>query len=200
MLAAQALLLSIGLMVQTPGSSIEEMLKSKEACAILSERFEGNPPKERIRYSLDRVLQACDMPTTEENRLRAGSVLILFRKEEGAREMHFLEYLGRNVKPGSKLTFPEAAGLFLAAYKIDYPNGSPPDRPAGTPARVPRKEVEEKPVDPRKRAADKLRLAQSLEKQNKPQGALSLYNDIVKLFPDSPEAAIARKRIKVLNP
>jgi hypothetical protein len=52
----------------------------------------------------------------------------------------------------------------------------------------------------RTRASTLLRSAQSLEKAGKTPGALSMYRDIVKRYPKTPEAEKAASRVKALDP
>jgi hypothetical protein len=114
---------------QTPAASalppsILAELKSREACDILSDLFLDHLPKEEIRRLMDPVLTAYKTPATEENRLRAGSVLIDFRKRNGVSEVDFLAYMSRSATPGPGLSFPQAAALFMVAYELDYPTPS----------------------------------------------------------------------------
>src|SRR4051812_34315874 len=49
MIVAQAVLLSLAVIAQAeppgPSAAVQELLRSKEACTILSEVFEGHPPR-----------------------------------------------------------------------------------------------------------------------------------------------------------
>jgi hypothetical protein len=56
-----------------------------------------------------------------------------------------------------------------------------------------------KPVDPAARAATALRSAQSLERAGKIPGALTLYRQIVRDYPGTPQAGEAAGRIKALG-
>jgi hypothetical protein len=56
-----------------------------------------------------------------------------------------------------------------------------------------------KPIDRSVRAATTLRSAQNLEKAKKIPGALGLYRQIVKDYPETPEAKVAAERIKTLG-
>ena len=54
------------------------------------------------------------------------------------------------------------------------------------------------PCDQERLAASTLKLAQSLEKMNKPEGALVFYREIVRDEPDTAAARIAAARIEAL--
>jgi hypothetical protein len=56
-----------------------------------------------------------------------------------------------------------------------------------------------KPIDPSTRATTLLRSAQSLEVARKNAGALTLYRQLVKDYPSTPQAAAASERIKALG-
>ncbi|QDV34051.1 hypothetical protein [Tautonia plasticadhaerens] len=95
---------------------------SPTAVGVLSGRFAGNPPSDRIELAMTPVLAAYDLPEDEEHRLRVGSVLIALREESGIPEILLLEYMGRHPFPG--VTFAEAAALAAVAYKVDHPGAS----------------------------------------------------------------------------
>ena len=53
-------------------------------------------------------------------------------------------------------------------------------------------------MDQERLAASRLKMAQSLEKMNKPEGALVFYREIVRDVPDTAAARIAAARIEAL--
>ena len=73
--------------------------------------FKGSYSHTQIKERLDKALQLYDLPKTNENYSRAGSVLVVLRKECGHREMDILSYMIRSHVPGVKMDFPSAAGL-----------------------------------------------------------------------------------------
>lgn len=87
------------------------------------------------------------------------------------------------------------------------PPASPPPVPRGT--RLTRAEAVEQaeqerieamaPADQERRAASRLKLAESLEKMGKPQGALEFYREIIRDEPDTEAARIAAERFKALG-
>jgi hypothetical protein len=51
------------------------------------------------------------MPVTQENYSRAGSTLVVLRKETGVTEISILRYMVKSHVPGIKISFPDAAAL-----------------------------------------------------------------------------------------
>jgi hypothetical protein len=74
-------------------------------------------------------------------------------------------------------------------------SSSPPTRKPTTPART----VAKPRADQERLAASRLKMAQSLEKMDKPQGALVFYREIVQDEPDTVAARTAAARIKALT-
>ena len=80
--------------------------------------FQGGYTKQQIKAIMDKALQTYGVPIKEENYSRAGSTLIVLRKEYGTNEMDILDYMIRSYVPSVKMQFPEAAAVsaaFLAA-------------------------------------------------------------------------------------
>jgi predicted O-methyltransferase YrrM len=80
--------------------------------------FKGNYSKAQIKERLDKAMKLYNVPLTNEYYSRAGSVLVVLRKEIGPSEMAILSYMIRSHVPGVAIEFPGAAGLsasFLAA-------------------------------------------------------------------------------------
>lgn len=80
--------------------------------------FEGGHRKHKIKSRLEEAMRLYQLPVTEENRSRAGSVLVALRKRSGNQEMDILSYMIRSHVSGVQLSFSEAAAFsdaFLAA-------------------------------------------------------------------------------------
>jgi len=71
-----------------------------------------------VKQRLDKAMKLYKLRLTKENYSRAGSVLVVLRREIGPSEMAILSYMIRSHVPGFVINFPEAAALsasFLAA-------------------------------------------------------------------------------------
>ena len=80
--------------------------------------FNGSYSRTQIKERLDKAMELYDLPRTKQNYSRAGSALVVLRKETGQKEMDILGYMIRSHVPGVKMDFPSAAALaasFLAA-------------------------------------------------------------------------------------
>ena len=80
--------------------------------------FEDNYSKSQIKERLDNAMELYNLPRTKENYSRAGSVLVVLRKEYGHSEMEILSYMIRSQVPGMKIDFPSGAAIaatFLSA-------------------------------------------------------------------------------------
>lgn len=66
---------------EPPDDPIEQMVLA----------FQGSPTETEIREALENAMNATDLPLTDENYSRAGSVVVSFRKEYGIKEMEILE-------------------------------------------------------------------------------------------------------------
>jgi hypothetical protein len=79
---------------------------------------------------------------------------------------------------------------------LPRPPASPPPAPRGT--ALTRAEAVA-PAKQERIAASRLKVAESLEKMDKPQGALVFYREIIRDEPDTDAARIARERINALG-
>lgn len=57
--------------------------------------FSGNPPVSSIQPTLDVAMRLYGLPITETNYERAGSVLVVMRRESGFPEMEILDHMIR---------------------------------------------------------------------------------------------------------
>jgi hypothetical protein len=73
--------------------------------------FVGKPTRREIKSQLDIALRLYGMQPTEENYSRAGSALVVLRKQNGTPEMAILNYMIRSHVEGVNLSFPEAAAI-----------------------------------------------------------------------------------------
>ena len=87
-----------------------------EALAQMEAVFEGNPSRDNIQADLDKALMLYELRANEENYSRAGSALVVLRKEFGVPEMQMLRYAIRLQldTPGVNLDLPDALGLAAA--------------------------------------------------------------------------------------
>ena len=77
--------------------------------------FVGNPHKSEIKSQLEMAMELYNLPITEENYSRAGSVLVTMRKELGVKEMDILRYMIKSHIPEVSLSFPDAAAISAVA-------------------------------------------------------------------------------------
>lgn len=80
--------------------------------------FVGGYSVRQIEARLERAMALYGLANTEDNRSRAGSVLVALRREYGPSEMEILDYMIRSHVPGVNVSFPEGAALsvtFLVA-------------------------------------------------------------------------------------
>ena len=76
--------------------------------------FVGEYSKAAIKRHLDRIMRIYNVPITEENYSRVGSVLVVMRKDTGVPEMRILRCMeGANV--GAQVELPQVAALCATA-------------------------------------------------------------------------------------
>lgn len=101
---------------QQPGSAVSAVAKmgnlATDPFAQMSFTFEGNPPAERIKEKVDKVLSAYGMETNDRNRSEAGRTLVALRKQHGHSEMDILEKMMSAPANGEK--FEDAAARIAA--------------------------------------------------------------------------------------
>lgn len=73
--------------------------------------FVGDYDQREIKQRLDTAMSFYGLEITEENYLRAASVLVALRKEYGPSEMEILDYMIRSYVPGVAMSFPDMAAL-----------------------------------------------------------------------------------------
>ena len=86
--------------------------------------FQGDYSRAAIAARIDQVMDAYDVPRTDENYARSVADLVALRKELGVPEMEILESMTR-LAPGGPIDFSEAArqaAILLAAER--RPQGS----------------------------------------------------------------------------
>ena len=109
--------------------------------------------------------------------------------------------------PAEPTVIADAKGSSESRGSLLRPPASPPPAPRGTAltraeavARGEQERIEAMaPAEQERRAASRLKLAESLEKMDKPQGALGFYREIIRDEPDTEAARIAAERIKALG-
>ncbi len=82
-----------------------------DALGMMEVAFVGNHSRSEIKRTLDEAMNLFGLPVTEINYRRAGSVLVVLRKEAGPSEMHILSHMIRSHVPGVNLNFSDAAAL-----------------------------------------------------------------------------------------
>lgn len=110
-------ILLLGLISAVPNSLAQSSSVSSDPLAQMEVVFKGNFSKAQIKAFMDTAMKLYNLPITNENYSRAGSVLVTLRKEVGPSEMDILSYMIRSFVPGVAINFPEAAALsasFLA--------------------------------------------------------------------------------------
>ena len=73
--------------------------------------FEGNYARSQIQQRVDEAMKLYNVPKTDENYSRVGSVLVALRKETGQHEMDILDYMIKSYVPGVTMSFPDAAAI-----------------------------------------------------------------------------------------
>jgi hypothetical protein len=79
--------------------------------------FVGGYSASQIKSRIEHAMDLYGLPITEDNRSRAGSVLVALRKEFGPAEMDILDYMIRSHVDGVAVSFADMAGIsvvFLA--------------------------------------------------------------------------------------
>jgi hypothetical protein len=96
---------------RAPASEIQEMSPISQAAVA----FKGGHSASAIKSKLDEALPLYGLVRTDENYSRAGSALVVLRKEYGVEEMRILDHMIRSHVPGVSFSFPDAAGISVAA-------------------------------------------------------------------------------------
>lgn len=73
--------------------------------------FEGNYTRLQIKQRVEEAMDLYNVPKTQENYSRVGSVLVVLRKETGQREMDIIDYMIRSHVPDVVISFPDAAAI-----------------------------------------------------------------------------------------
>ena len=79
--------------------------------------FIDNPSKADIKKLLDTAMKLYKLPINEENYSRAGSVLVVMRKQNGVSEMSILRYMIKSHVQGMDISFPDAAAISVTFLK-----------------------------------------------------------------------------------
>lgn len=79
--------------------------------------FEGSWSRSQIQTRLDLALRLYGREITDENRSRAGSVLVVMRQQYGVPEMAILEHMICSHVGDMKISFPDMAALSTVSVK-----------------------------------------------------------------------------------
>ena len=93
-------------------------IRNMTALQQMTIAFDGNYSEKDIKDKITEAMVLYNMPITEENYSRAGSVLVALRQQEGIEEMLILDYMiNKLYAPDINLTFPGAAALSVTILK-----------------------------------------------------------------------------------
>lgn len=92
-------------------SSTPSQIADKDHYKVIHMAFDGFPDKEDIQPMLEAVMKRYNIPTTNDNILKVGNILVVLRKESnvGVTEMEILKHIYQ--KGSSAITLPEQAGI-----------------------------------------------------------------------------------------
>ena len=90
----------------------------KDALGMMEVVFKGNYSRLQIKTSLDTAMRLYTMPITEENYNKAGSVLVVLRKDTGIYEMKILNHMIRSYVADVNVTFAEVAALSVTFLEM----------------------------------------------------------------------------------
>lgn len=95
----------------TSSSSSSSIVAEKDPYEIMNVAFVGNPKISEIKPLMESVMDNYNLPQTNENKLKVGSMLVALRKSNtvGVTEMDILKHIYRY--GSNKLTLPEQAGI-----------------------------------------------------------------------------------------
>lgn len=93
-------------------------LDAMTALELMSNAFEGQPSESEIESPLLDAMNCFELADTEENRKRAGNVLVAMRLDYEVDEMDIIDEMNR-MDCRTNLTFGEAAGLAAFALSIE---------------------------------------------------------------------------------
>ncbi len=80
--------------------------------------FDGGYSEKEIKDKITEAMVLYNMPITEEDYSRAGSVLVALKQQEKIEEMLILDYMiNKLYTPNINLTFPGAAALSVTILK-----------------------------------------------------------------------------------
>lgn len=103
----QAPVASSGAAAKVPPDPLDQMVLA----------FKGGYTRSQIKARLDQAMQLYGLPLTSEHYSRAGSSLVVMRKESGFSEMEILDYMIRSHVPGVAIEFPQMAAWAATALE-----------------------------------------------------------------------------------
>lgn len=92
-----------------------ERVDSSDALDQMVVAFEGSWSRPEIENRLAKAMQLYDLPVTEENRSRAGSALVVMRRENGVTEMEILEHMICSHVDGVDVSFSDMTAISAIA-------------------------------------------------------------------------------------
>ena len=92
----------VAILLTITGCSEKEPASAMDRLLLV---FQGGHSKQQIQSKLDQAFRLYDVPITEENYYRYGSILVSLRRnvDSGATEMEILDYATRAYTPEVKL-------------------------------------------------------------------------------------------------
>lgn len=103
----------------TPSSeTTHEEISNMTALQKMTIAFDGGYSEKEIKDKITEAMVLYNMPITEEDYSRAGSVLVALRQQEGIEEMLILDYMiNKLYTPSINLNFSGAAALSVTILK-----------------------------------------------------------------------------------
>lgn len=102
---------TIGSSSYSSSTSSSSISAEKDPYEIMNVAFVGNPKISEIKPLMESVMDNYNLPQTNENKLKVGSMLVALRKSNtvGVTEMDILKHI--YLYGSNKLTLPEQAGI-----------------------------------------------------------------------------------------
>lgn len=113
-----AILLVNGCSTEVKQTSISYNQYKADALTMIETVFVGDYTRAEIKSRLDMAMRLFDLPITEDNYNRAGSVLVTLRKEASVAEMDILDHMIRSSVPGLEISFPDQATLSAISLQL----------------------------------------------------------------------------------
>ncbi len=111
-------IVALGALVNGDGASDSQTVRDADPLDQMTVVFEGDWTRSQIQTRLDRTLRLYGHRITDDQRSRASSVLVAFRREHDIPEMEVLDFMICQHTPSVDLDFPEAAAIAVTSIEM----------------------------------------------------------------------------------